>query len=205
MNVQHTLIGISIFLCTATAAFAATANLSGSAWAENIGWITFNNTTIEDTHLSGSAYSDTSGWIDLNTVQVSLEEGDEPSTERKVIGSLPKEPPPLQSLVNSGTCPNTLTITQFMRKGDRNNHYSSYQKETITEVSLLQGHINRILASQYNQAAGPEDGIFGPLTKQGVQRLQTALNDTIKPTPPLIIDGIVGPFTTNAINHSCGV
>jgi len=68
----------------------------------------------------------------------------------------------------------------------------------------LQGHVNRILGSEYKEAAGPIDGIFGPLTKQGVERLQEALNTILKPNSPLVIDGIVGPFTRAAINDSCG-
>jgi len=60
------------------------------------------------------------------------------------------------------------------------------------------------LADQYNQAAGPVDGIYGSQTKQGVQRLQAALNEILKPTPLLDIDGIVGSFTKDAINNSCG-
>ena len=71
-------------------------------------------------------------------------------------------------------------------------------------MNLLQAHINRILAAQYNQAAGPTDGIFGKLTKRGVERLQVALNSILKPIPKLKIDGVVGPFTRDAINNSCG-
>jgi hypothetical protein len=108
-------------------------------------------------------------------------------------------------ILGSGQCPANLIINDSMRQGDRNGNYSTYNKKAVTEVKLLQSHINRILKAQYNQAAGPEDGIFGPLTKQGVMRLQTALNTILKPTPTLIIDGIVGPFTRSAINTSCGI
>jgi len=41
------------------------------------------------------------------------------------------------------------------------------------------------------------------MTKQGVQRLQIALNEVLQPNPLLVIDGIVGPFTRAAINGSC--
>jgi lysozyme family protein len=41
-------------------------------------------------------------------------------------------------------------------------------------------------------------------TKQGVQRLQQALNTIVQPQPSLILDGIVGPYTKAAINNSCG-
>ncbi len=103
-----------------------------------------------------------------------------------------------------GQCSESLTITQKMKVSDRDGRTSTYSNEKVTQVALLQKHINRILAQRYNQAAGPEDGIFGTLTKQGVERLQTALNDTLDLEKPLVIDGIVGPFTRQAINNSCG-
>lgn len=111
----------------------------------------------------------------------------------------------VSNILGSGICPANLILTDFMREGDKNEVYDSYNKKTVTQVRILQGHINRILASQYQQAAGPIDGFFGPLTKTGVERLQTALNLVLKPTPTLKIDGIVGPFTRAAINNSCGV
>jgi peptidoglycan hydrolase-like protein with peptidoglycan-binding domain len=92
-----------------------------------------------------------------------------------------------------------------MKQGDKNGKYSRYYGKNVTEIDLLQSHINRILAAKYTQAAGPVDGIFGPLTKQGVQRLQTVLRDDLKLNlGPTGTDGIVGPFTREAINHSCG-
>jgi peptidoglycan hydrolase-like protein with peptidoglycan-binding domain len=106
--------------------------------------------------------------------------------------------------LGTGICPESLTITQKMKVSDRDGRTSIYSNEKVTEVALLQKHINRILAERYNQAAGPEDGIFGKLTKQGVERLQTALNDTLDMEKPLVVDGIVGPFTRHAINNSCG-
>ena len=108
------------------------------------------------------------------------------------------------NILNSGPCSSEQTLTDNLKVGARNGVYSTYNKGTVTQVKILQAHINRILASSYNQAAGPVDGIFGPLTKQGVQRLQTALNTYLKPTPLLVIDGIVGPYTKSAINNSCG-
>ncbi len=94
-----------------------------------------------------------------------------------------------------GKCSTDMQITQTLRTGKRD-----ISKQ---QVKLLQAHINRILKTQYNQAAGPTDGIFGPMTKQGVQRLQIALNETLKPEPKLVIDGIVGSYTRAAINNSC--
>ena len=110
----------------------------------------------------------------------------------------------IQEILGSGVCSNELIITENLRKGTRNGQYDSYQGGIVNQVDILQEHINRILAAQYQQAAGPIDGIFGPLTKQGVERLQTALNEVLKPEPLLVIDGIVGPFTKAAINNSCG-
>jgi hypothetical protein len=136
-----------------------------------------------------------------------------PSTGSRVIGSYSRSVTPKKQnqaptlpvdIIGSGQCPANLIIDDFMKQGDRDGKYSTYNKKVVTEVSLLQSHINRILKVQYAQAAGPTDGIFGPLTKQGVMRLQTALNSILKPVPPLKIDGIVGPFTRSAINNSCG-
>jgi parallel beta-helix repeat protein len=107
-------------------------------------------------------------------------------------------------ILGSGVCPANLIIHDFMKDGDRNGKYSNYNKKVITEVNILQAHINRILKSQYNQAAGPVDGIFKSKTKLGVIRLQTALNSILKPVPVLKLDGIVGPYTREAINKSCG-
>jgi peptidoglycan hydrolase-like protein with peptidoglycan-binding domain len=106
--------------------------------------------------------------------------------------------------LNAGTCPTHLIVSDAMKQGDRDGNYSSYNKKKVTQVNILQSHINRILVAQYNQAAGPVDGIFGPLTKQGVMRLQAALNTILKPVPILTVDGIVGSFTRSAINNSCG-
>ena len=106
--------------------------------------------------------------------------------------------PTAAQVLGSGTCPTSLIITQNLKNGDHDG------KRKITQVTILQKQINRILAESYNQAAGPTDGIFGNLTRQGVERLQTVLNSILKPNPPLVIDGIIGPFTRKAINDSCG-
>ena len=101
-------------------------------------------------------------------------------------------------------CPTDQIVTDNMKQGDRNGKYSTYNQGTITQVDLLQTHMNRILADEYgNQASGPIDGIFGPLTKRGVERLQNRLNQLLPNMKPLVLDGIVGPFTKEAINMSC--
>lgn len=101
-------------------------------------------------------------------------------------------------LLGSGVCPVNQQLTRLLRVGARD------QKSGAGEVKLLQAHINRILKSQFNDAAGPVDGVFGQRTKQGVQRLQIDLNTILKLKKPLVVDGIVGQFTRSAINNSCG-
>ncbi|MBB3123284.1 hypothetical protein FHS04_000781 [Mesoflavibacter sabulilitoris] len=102
-------------------------------------------------------------------------------------------------------CPAHLIIHDFMKYGDTNGHYSSYNKGIVSEISILQAHINRLLIEQYGpQAAGPVDDYFRSLTHRGVERLQTRLNTLLEgQITPLVIDGIVGPFTRAAINMSC--
>ena len=109
------------------------------------------------------------------------------------------------SILGTGTCPANLVITENLKQGAHDGIYNLYTQEKVTQVSILQAHINRILAASYKQAAGPTDGVFGKLTKQGVQRLQMALNTILKPSSPLKLDGIVGAYTRAAINDSCGV
>ena len=111
---------------------------------------------------------------------------------------------PVSKALGSGACSAALTITENLRQGDRDGRMSKYSKRITRQASLLQRHINRILAASYKQAAGPTDGIFGVLTTQGVKRLQVALNAALKPAPLLQVDGIVGSFTKAAINNSCG-
>jgi hypothetical protein len=109
------------------------------------------------------------------------------------------------STLNSGQCPANLIVTQNLKQGARDGQYHNYTGETVQEVALVQQHINRILANYFDQAAGPVDGIFGPLTKQGVQRLQQTLRDEQgADLGPGQDDGIVGPMTRDAINGSCG-
>ncbi|MFA6325021.1 MAG: immunoglobulin-like domain-containing protein [Candidatus Paceibacterota bacterium] len=109
-----------------------------------------------------------------------------------------------EQIIEGNECSNKLIITDNLKQGDRNGKYSNYNKSIVNQVDILQNHINRILSGSYKEAAGPVDGIFGPLTKIGVERLQTYLNIILKPSPLLVVDGIVGPNTKFAINNSCG-
>jgi peptidoglycan hydrolase-like protein with peptidoglycan-binding domain len=107
------------------------------------------------------------------------------------------------SILSSGQCSKDLQVSQGLRVSDRDGILNK-KNIFIDQVALLQQHINRILAQEYNQAAGPIDGIFGPMTKLGVERLQIVLNKNIDIEKDLVIDGIVGPYTMAAINNSCG-
>jgi YVTN family beta-propeller protein len=99
-------------------------------------------------------------------------------------------------------CDNAL-FTNFMQKKDVDGRYSAYYKDTVTEVSKLQSFVNKLFVYQYLQASGPIDGIFGPLTKIGVERLQNLLNVSMDLEEDLDIDGIVGPYTRSAVNDFC--
>ncbi len=88
-------------------------------------------------------------------------------------------------------CPSSLIIHENMKRGDRDGKYSPWERKVITEVKLLQKHMNRL-----GFRSGPEDGIFGPITESAVKRMQASLG--------VRVDGIVGPETRSAINHSCG-
>lgn len=106
--------------------------------------------------------------------------------------------------LGAGACSIEQQVTQNLKQGARDGSYHPYAKATAKDVALVQKHINRILALYFDQAAGPVDGIFGPLTKQGVQRLQQTLQDKLGlDLGPAGADGIVGPFTRAAINGSC--
>jgi hypothetical protein len=100
-------------------------------------------------------------------------------------------------------CPSNQLITDNMKNGDTNGVYSSYNKGKVTQISILQAHINRILGDEYTQAAGPVDDYFRTKTKLGVERLQQRLNQLLPNMKPLVIDGIVGAYTKAAINKSC--
>ncbi len=101
-------------------------------------------------------------------------------------------------------CEQKKIITQNLKRGARDGKYSPYNRGVVTQVALLQEHMNRILKDEYgNRASGPVDGKFGPLTERGVKRLQRRLNQLLPRMKPLAIDGIVGPFTKQAINYSC--
>jgi uncharacterized delta-60 repeat protein len=99
-------------------------------------------------------------------------------------------------------CDAKIIINDHMKEGNRDGRYSEYNQGVVTEVNVLQSHINNLLVDEYGvMASGPVDGIFGPLTKRGVMRLQARLNQIFPNPIALIIDGIVGPLTKKAINN----
>jgi len=97
----------------------------------------------------------------------------------------------------------TETFTDFMKIKDVDGKFSLYNSGVVKEISKLQSFINKIFIFQYVNASGPVDGIFGPLTKRGVERLQSLLNKDSKLEKDLAVDGIVGPYTRSAINDFC--
>jgi len=209
-------------------------NLGGYAWGENIGWVDFSGVIIDSQgYFTGQAYGENIGFITFakdagnmmltdwrpksseNTTVHHTSSGSCPVGAPCSVNNLVVVPPTIppvveaptttpEQILGSGKCLSTLIITDNLKQGDKNGKYSTYNKGIVKQVDILQAHINRILAASYKQASGPVDGIFGPLTKQGVMRLQESLNTILKPTPLLKIDGIVGPFTKEAINNSCG-
>lgn len=94
------------------------------------------------------------------------------------------------AVTNKQLCPPEQTLHQKLKKGDKNGLYSTYQKENITEVKILQAHLNRL-----GYGSGSVDGVIGPITEGAIKRMQSFLE--------VVPDGIVGPFTIAAINKSC--
>ncbi len=60
-------------------------------------------------------------------------------------------------------------------------------------VEILQEQLNRL-----GFAVGPVDGVFGPITKSGVERFQRRYNQR-HAKDPILVDGIVGPQTRSAL------
>ena len=109
-----------------------------------------------------------------------------------------------EDVQDSDTCPITQTLTQNLQQGAVDGEFNTFTGATATEVALLQQYINEILADSYESPAGPRDGIFGRLTKRGVERMQQALLERYGQDLGVYgIDGIVGPFTRAAINGWC--
>ncbi len=59
---------LSLFFLLISTSLSLATNLNGYAWSGNIGWISFNGTTVDDitADLRGFAWSEHIGWIKLN-------------------------------------------------------------------------------------------------------------------------------------------
>lgn len=91
----------------------------------------------------------------------------------------------------TATCPADQLLTQNLKAGARNGRYHAYTKAVVTEVKILQAHMNRL---GFN--SGAVDGILGPITDGAIKRMQIYLGTKA--------DGYVGPITRSLINTSCG-
>ncbi len=91
-----------------------------------------------------------------------------------------------------GQCSATQLLTQNLKAGARNGKYNSFAKTIVSEVKILQAHMNRL-----GFASGKVDGILGPITNGAIKRMQKFLGTKQ--------DGLVGPLTRGLINNSCGV
>ncbi len=95
------------------------------------------------------------------------------------------------SLGKKGLCSETQILTENLKSGARNGFYNKFAKKKVTEVKILQAHMNRL-----GFASGKEDGILGPITDGAIKRMQKFLGT--------IQDGLVGSLTRELINNSCG-
>ncbi len=136
------------------------------------------------------------------TTKAPVPENNKKSSYR-VIGYMPsmvntKTPKPVISTPvvpvldnDQNACPANQILTQNLKAPSRNGFYSNYTKGIVTEVKILQAHLNRL---GFN--SGKEDGILGPISTGAIKRMQTFLK-----TKP---DGYVGPITRGLLNNSCG-
>ena len=115
--------------------------------------------------------------------------------KNRTIGYMPQRP--VQNTNTSVTqpdkklCSADQLLTQNLKAGARNGKIHSFTKGMVTEVKILQSHMNRL-----GFKAGIEDGILGPITDGAIKRMQTYLGTKA--------DGLVGPLTRALINNSCG-
>ena len=93
-------------------------------------------------------------------------------------------------LGGGNVCPESLTLTENLKAGDRNGKYSRWARKKITEVKILQRQMNRL---GFN--AGKVDGILGKNSDAAIKRMQKYLGTKQ--------DGLVGPITRELLNNSC--
>ena len=123
-----------------------------------------------------------------------------PLVAKRVIGYMSQRPAqntnislaqPTPGQSDKKLCSADQLLTQNLKAGARNGKIHSFTKGVVTEVKILQSHMNRL-----GFKAGLEDGILGPITDGAIKRMQTYLGTRA--------DGLVGPLTRALINNSCG-
>jgi len=87
-------------------------------------------------------------------------------------------------------CKKDLILSQNLRQGDKDGKYSYREKRKISDVHLLQEHLNRLGFGSLKV-----DGVFGDKLRNVVLDLQREFS--------LITDGEIGPQTRLFINNSC--
>ena len=157
------------------------------------------DTAVITASINATASADEYDAVADQTHTVTLTDDDAPSSTSKGSSRrVTKEKlaeifgtPISEELGEGEQCSSSQLLTQNMKAGDRNGNYSSWQGATITEVKILQAHMNRL-----GFASGAVDGILGPITDGAIKRMQAFLGTTQ--------DGLVGPITRSLINNSCG-
>jgi hypothetical protein len=163
--------------------------------------VTIDKKTYEATMVVENKWTVTVGPLSNGTYDIVVysewsDKNDDASgtVDVKIDTQIVPEPIKPELLINTlneeELCPDNQLLTQSMKAGDRNNIYSSWQQGKITEVKILQVHMNRL---GFN--AGIIDGILGPITDGAIKRMQTFLGT--------ISDGYVGANTRALINKSC--
>lgn len=96
----------------------------------------------------------------------------------------------------SRTCTEREQIEFTLQRGDRDGNANIATPTTITSTIARMQALLHNLGFATAISVGPVDGIFGPLTEQGVRDFQTA-------NPPLAVTGIVNAATAEAMNTQC--
>ena len=59
---------ITLILCLYLFPSLASANTTGYAWSESVGWFDFSPAVVSNTDLTGYAYNDNTGWLVLSNI-----------------------------------------------------------------------------------------------------------------------------------------
>lgn len=95
-------------------------------------------------------------------------------------------------------CSPAESLTENLQKGDHNGRYGYYQKALVGEIPLLHKHINRFLHKGIREKSS-----FDTTTEDDLKKVQIILNQIFPHMTPLVVDGILGPYTRAALNRSC--